>query len=217
MAQSLAQLRAEAQQRSNQESKTLIATAEWNRYTNEAISELYDLIVSSHPHYYVSSVNFALTSSNQLALSTLTNFYKLRGIDYLVGTRPLNVRPFSFAERNRFTNQNYAGTYTAWWTPTPPVLTLDADELDAILNVWAEFIPVTVAIQAMLKEESDPSALAMIKQRIEARIREAAPGRDGEPSQAADLMFDSPRDSGRRYAIEGSNLVILGSDYFPWY
>lgn len=218
MPRTLLQLRTEAQQRANQENKTLVGTAEWDRYLNEAISELYDLVIASNPHYYVSSANFTLTSSNQVALSTLTNFYKLRGVDYQMGTRPLTVRPLNFAERNRFSQtSNFSGTYTAWWTPTPPILAADGNELDAILDVWSEFIPVTAAIQAMIKEETPINEMMAVKARIEARIREASPNRDGEPAQAADLMFGQTRDSGRRYSLEGGNLVIYGGDAFPWW
>ena len=216
MPQSLSTLRAEAKQRANQENKTLVSDAEWSRYTNEAISELYDKVIGVNPHYYVSTANFTLTSSNSVALSTLTNFYKLRGVDYLIGARPMNVRPFNFAERNRFSNRNYAGTYTAWWTPTPPQLSADGDTLDAILDVWAEFVAVTAAIAGVMKEESDLTGLFAQKQAIIERINQAAANRDAEPGQAACLSFGEPTDSGRRYSLEGSNLTILGSHDEPW-
>src|SRR3954469_9774632 len=105
MAQTLATLRAEAQGRANQENKTLVSTADWNRYVNEALSELYDFVISVNPHYYVKSFPFTLASVNTLDLTTVTNptFYKLRGVDYFLGTgaQPMSVRPFNFQERNR--------------------------------------------------------------------------------------------------------------------
>lgn len=219
MAQTLAQLRTEAQQRSNQENKTLVATSEWNRYLNEAIAELYDLIVSSFPHYYVSSSPFTLSSSNRLDLTTLSPiFYKLRAVDFLVTpSRPRDVRPFNFAERNRFSQLVYSGSYTLWYTPVPPVLVQDSDTLDSILDVWSEFIPITAAIAAAVKEESPIDGFAAQKAAIIARINAAAPNRDGEPGQAADLTGPFvPGESGRRYALEGTNLIILGSDYDLW-
>lgn len=221
MARTLAELRAEAQQRCNQENKTLVATADWNRYINEAIAELYDEIVASYPHYYNSSFAFSLSSSNLLALSGVTGFYKLRGVDYLTTpSRPVSVRPYNFQERNKFSNLNYQGSYTLWYTPTPTLLVNDPDTPDAILSVWDEFIPVTAAIVGAVKEESFElaQALGIVKAGILARIRQAAPNRDGEPAQAADLMT-SPYgygESGRRYALEGSNLTILGSSVWDW-
>ena len=213
MAQTLANLVAEAEQRANQESKTLVSPAEWRRYTNLAISELYDRIVAVNPHYYVSSADFTLSSANSVALSTLTNFWKLRGVDFRIGSRSLDVRPFDFmSERNRFSSQNFAGTYTAWWTPTPPSLSADGDTLDAILDVWAEYITVTAAIQAVAKEESDLTGLAALKQALIERISVSAGTRSAEPGQAADLSTGGPADSGRRYALRGASLVILGSD-----
>lgn len=219
MAQTLAMLRAEAQQRANQENKSLVGTAEWNRYINEAISELYDRVIAVNPHYYVSTASFTLSSSNAVALSTFTGFYKLRGVDYRQGSRSVDVLPFDFlSERNLFSDQHYAGTYTAWWTPTPPTLVLDADTLDAILDVWAEYVVVTAAIPAVVKEESDLSGLAALKQSLIERIDKSAATRNATPGQAADLTGGGPADSGRRYALRGSDLVILGSDRADlWY
>jgi hypothetical protein len=218
MAQTLAQLRAEAQQRSNQENKTLVATADWNRYINEAIAELYDLVLSVNPHYYVSNSSFTLTSLNTLDLTTLTpTFYKLRGVDYLPSAngQPVTVHPFNFLERNRWRNQGFAGTYTIWYTPAPPTLVADGDVLDFILNTWAEFIPVTAAIVAAVKEESDISSLAAQKVAIADRITTSAPTRDSEPGQAADLTTPQDYDwdytgapASRVYSLEGSSLVI---------
>jgi hypothetical protein len=218
MAQILSQLRAEAQQRANQENKTLVATADWNRYINEAIAELYDVIIAVNPHYYVSSTSFTLTATNSFALTSATpTFYKLRGVDYLPSAtgQPITVHPFNFLERNRYRNQGFAGNYTLWYTPIPPVLVADSDTLDFILDVWSEFIPVTAAIVAMAKEESDISALAAMKTAILARISASAPSRDGEPGQAADMTTPQDYDwdytgapASRVYSLEGSNLVI---------
>lgn len=218
MAQTLANLRAEAQQRANQENKTLVVTADWNRYVNEAIAELYDIIVAINPHYYVSSSAFTLTSANTFALTTVTpTFYKLRGVDYLPSAtgQPITVHPFNFQERNRFRAQGFAGNYTLWYTPIPPVLVADSDPLDFILDVWSEFVPVTAAIVALTKEESDISALAAVKAAVMARISASAPSRDGEPGQAADLTTPQDYDwdytgapASRVYSLEGSNLVI---------
>lgn len=218
MAQTLAQLRAEAQQRSNQENKTLVATPDWNRYINEAIGELYDVIVAVNPHYYVSSAAFTLTAVNTFALTGLAPiFYKLRGVDYLPSAtgQPVTVHPFNFQERNRYRNQGFAGTYTIWYTPVPPTLTVDGDTLDTILDVWSEFVSTTAAIVALTKEESDISAMAAIKTAILGRIAAAAPNRDGEPGQAADLTTPWDYDwdytgapAARAYSLEGTNLVI---------
>lgn len=221
MARTLAQLRAEAQQRCNQDGKTLVGTTDWNRYVNEAIAELYDLVIAANPHYYVSSSAFTLSSVNSLDLTTLTpTFYKLRGVDYNgLGNRPVTVRPYNFAERNRFTNLNFSGPYTAWWTPAPPTLANDNDPLDIILDVWSEFVAVTAAIVGAVKEDSADTAnnLAQAKAGLVDRIGRSAPNRDGEPGQAADLTGLGygymPGDCGRRYALEGQNLTILGSSW----
>lgn len=219
MAQALLQLRTEAQQRCNQENKTLILTPEWNRYINEAIAELYDLVVSSHPHYYLSSFAFTLAANNTQVLTALTPaFYKLRGLDYLYSgsQRPLTVHPLNFAERNQYSNTNFAGPYVLWYTPQPPVLALDADPLDFILDVWSEYIPVTAAIAGSMKEEGPTDDMLTRKAQIVERVRAAAPNRDGEPGQAADLMSAAPGESGRRYMLGGTGLTVVGSDALGW-
>lgn len=222
MAQSLANLRAESQQRCNQEAKTLVSTAEWDRYIQEAVGELYDIIVSAFPHYYVSSSSFSLSAVNTFDLTTLSpTFYKLRGVDYMfAGTsRPRKVTPLNFAERNRYQSLNFSGNYTIWYTPLPPALVADGDTLDLILDNWSEFIPVTAAMAGASKENGDLTDLRATKAGIIQRINAAAPNRDGEPGQAADLMAYgefAAGDSGRRYMLEGSNLVLLGTDSWLW-
>jgi len=217
----LAQLRAEAQQRSNQENKTLVATADWLTYINEAIAELYDLIITANPHYYVSQIPFTLASVNTFDLTTATgSFYKLRGLDYLPSgaAYPVTVNPLNFQERNRFWNQNFQGNYNLWYTPPAPALVLDTDTLDMTLNNWWEFIAITAAIVAAVKEDSPIDSLGAQKDAIMARIRGAAPNREGGPQQAADLSGGNMRgESGRRYLIEGNNLIIVGGSYLdPW-
>lgn len=221
MAQTLAQLRAEAQQRSNQENKTLVSTAEFNRYVNEGIGDLYDLVVSNIPHYYVSSFAFTLSSSNQQSIAALTPaFYKMRGLDFLwIGstTRPLSVRPVNFSERNRYGALNYQGNFVLWYTPPPPVLVADGDTLDFILDNWSPYIAISAAIAAARKEESETDGLERDLQVQIDRVKAAAPNRDGEPGQAADLTVGfGDNESGRRYMLEGSNLIVLGSDSWFW-
>jgi hypothetical protein len=219
--QTLAQLRAEAQQRCNQEIKTLVATADWARYINEAIAELYDLVITANPHYYVSQIQFTLSSVNTFDLTTATgSFYKLRGLDYLPSgaAYPVTVMPLNFQERNRFWNQNYQGLYTLWYTQPAPTLVNDSDTLDMTLNNWAEFIAVTAAIVAAIKEESPIDSLGAQKDAIMARIRGAVPNRDGSPLQASDLSgWNNRGESGRRYMLSGSNLIVVGGSYLdPW-
>lgn len=221
MANTLLQLRNKAKQRANQENKTLVSDAEWNGYVNDAISDLVDLIIATNPHYYVSSFAFTLSSSNQVAISALSPlFFKLRGLDYLWSgnARPMSVRPLNFAERNRYANQNFAGNYTLWYTPVPPVLVIDADTLDFILDNWSEFIALSAALPGIIKEESSTADTETKLQRQIDRINKSAATRDGEPGQAADLTSGAEGlgECGRRYMIEGSNLVVLGSDLGFW-
>lgn len=219
MARTLLQLRDESKQRANQENKTLVGPTEWDRYINEAIGELYDLIVSSHPHYYLSSFAFTLSSSNIQSIAALTPaFYKVRGLDYLSsGTQfPRTVHPLNFAERNQYGNVNFSGPYVLWYTPQPPILAADGDTLDIILDVWSEYIPVTAAIAGSMKEDGPTDDMLLRKDQVAKRVLAAAPNRDGEPGQAADLSTAQPGDSGRRFMLGGTGITIVGSDAQGW-
>lgn len=333
MANSLADLRLRSKQRCNQENRTLLSESEWTGLINDAVGELYDLVVATNPAYYLRSFNFTLAAVNTLDLTTLPGgFYKLRGVDYLASAqRPVTLHPFNFGERNRQGYRaysvdygsslaiqpptNFAGNYTIWYTPTPPqfehakftvrlatvaalpscislgvgpahslnalangALTVDGaaavqfdrvlvknevstkdngiytvtnagsagtpwglqraadydenaeiangdmirvtagavnagavfrnastvinidvsplafgldtfanETLDAILDVWSEYIVVTAAIAGAIKEESPIDSLGAVKSLMIDRINKAVPNRDGEPGQAADL------------------------------
>jgi len=69
-------------------------------------------------------------------------------------------------------------------------LTLDSDTFDGI-NGWEKWVELTAAIEMLNKEESDSSALLGERNRIEARIRTLAPGRDEHrPPRIADTRGD---------------------------
>jgi hypothetical protein len=99
---------------------TFVTDAEWGRYINGSLYELYDLLVAAYgSDYYATSYSFTTTgSADTYALPS--DFYKLLGVDLQVATAPngnVSLRPFNFAERNRsgYPNmQPIAGGQ--WWS-----------------------------------------------------------------------------------------------------
>lgn len=58
------------------------------------------------------------------------------------------------------------------YIPQAPVLSLDSDTLN-LPHSWIEWVELDVAIKMMIKEESDPSNLEAMQNKIEARILDA--------------------------------------------
>lgn len=142
--------------------------------------------------------------------------YKLLGVDLQANGNALQwirLKPFNFSERNRFSPYGMQALYAysniryrlngnnIWFTPTPQAgLTVqlwyipqpsnledDGDGFDGISG-WEEYVIIDAAIKALIKEESDPTALGMQKQAMIARITAMAENRDaGEPATVADV------------------------------
>lgn len=74
-----------------------------------------------------------------------------------------------------------SGTFRVWYVPTYTAMASDSDALfggAAVPNQWGdEFVALGMAIQALSKEESDPSALMQRQARVLMRIRKAASNR----------------------------------------
>lgn len=153
-------------------------------------------------------------------------FYKLKGIDLGLnsGTNAwVTLQRFNFISRNRYIFPNLTTSFLGvvnlryrimgnqvefiptpqagqmvqvWYVPRMTQLLKDTDMLDGISG-WTEYVVVDAAIKALMKEESDTSALMMRKQALMVRIEEAAENRDAG-------MPDTISDSRRYTDIYGS-------------
>jgi hypothetical protein len=224
MAQSqrtLAQLIASVRQISNQETDSpTLSFATDTEITDrivEAQYELYDLMLAADPDLFMLPTTFTLTSSNVFALSGVPDpgFYRFRGLDFATGgTTPQTVHQFTFAERNRYSGQNFAGTYTLWYTPRLTELVNLTDKLDVFTDNYRKWIIASAAAVIMAKaEESDPSSALADKTTEGMRILGSIAARRAEPEQVPDLTSSDTNweNTGlldRCYALEGGNLVI---------
>lgn len=215
--ETLAQIREQAQDRSDMLNNLFITTPEWNRYINKSYAELYDLLTQTFEDYNLAApVLLTTTGTNQYALpdgTTAPAFYKLFGVDAQVnGSNWQSLHRFNFIERNRNTalrQSNARGldikykvmgnslfliptpaagqVLQIWYIPRPKVLLLDTDTVDGVSG-WTEYIIVDAAIKALAKQEDDVSVLMAQKAALIERITTAAENRDaGEPGTIGDV------------------------------
>lgn len=81
-----------------------VTVAEWNRYLNGSLFNLYDKLVEAFgADYYATETSFT-TDGTSDTYALASDFYKLLGVDVVVSTGAdgrVSLRPFSFTERNR--------------------------------------------------------------------------------------------------------------------
>lgn len=127
----LAQIRLAAMQRADRVNSNFVTKAEWTSYINQAMFELYDLLVTVYEDYFIATpVQFNVVGSQfiyPLPNGTLTfqsgidpnitfvapNFYKLTGVDLALNNASnayVTVNKFNFINRNRFVYPNTAST-----------------------------------------------------------------------------------------------------------
>jgi hypothetical protein len=126
----LAQIRLAAQQRADRVNSNFVTKAEWNSYINQAMFELYDLLVTVYEDYFAATpIQFVTNGSqylyplpdgantflNALNLTTFTPkpFYKLLGVDLAIQNAVngyVTINKFNFIDRNRFVYPNTAST-----------------------------------------------------------------------------------------------------------
>ena len=222
MAVTLAELRQQVRERTEQESSDFITDSELNSYINNSIAELHDIMIQAYgSEYFLSPAYEFSTVSNQQSYSLPTDLYKLRGVDVKLSTQEWNnVEKFNFNERNKidyfgawsslgFTNVRYrmmgvnilfspipdnATNVRLWYVPVSTKLEADDDEL-VDYNAWSEYVVVDAAIKIFQKEESDPSVFMQQKVDLKRRIEEVANNRDISNSESvSDVYADNDDD-----------------------
>lgn len=143
-------------------------------------------------------------------------FYKLVGVDCGLDNANnawVTLNKFNFIDRNKFVFPNIGSSFMGvfsmqyrlmgnslyliptpsanqilrvWYQPRLNQLLKDTDVVDGVSG-WTEYIIVDAAIKAVMKEESDPTALYMQKKDLIKRIEESSMNRDmSQPSTISD-------------------------------
>jgi hypothetical protein len=216
---SLGTLRVNVRNRTNTETSEFVTDDEINAYINASAQELYDILVQKYGdnYYTVTPYEFATDGSNDY-FDLPVDFFKLLGVDLKIALGPnayVTLRPFTFAERNKYATPNVQTLYglrtnlryrvhgtKLWLVPRPsvgqyirmhyiprmPWMVADTDVLDGVSG-WEEYVVVDASIKVLTKEESDVSVFMAQKTALLQRIESAAENRDaGSPATVADVV-----------------------------
>ena len=192
---------------------TFVSDAEVTDYINKSIGELYDILVGAYGEdYFVSSATFTSTGATSYVIASspvsISNFYKLKGIDINDGGQWMSLRSFMFNERNRrqptasgsvYDNYRYriagdsihfeqnnpppTGTqFKVWYIPLPTALSSGSDTFNG-QNSWDEYVALDVGIKCLIKEESDTRALENQLRQMDGELELMKEQRDASMAQ----------------------------------
>lgn len=198
----VANLITEIRTATDQSNSTFLTDAELTTWINAAYKEGWDLFVEAAEDYGINSVTFTISSGNTYAI-VATDFYKIRGLDYSLGSGNYDtVMPVAWSERNRNGSRSYklmgstlyilptdlaTGTYTLWYVTKPADLT-SGDSIVDYNGVVQKYIVEDVSARIRAKAEEDPSPHVQAKAAIIDRLRRLAAGRDqGAPRSVIDI------------------------------
>lgn len=136
-----------------------------------------DLALNSASNAYITLQKFDFIARNRYVYPQITsNILGINGIRYrILGNQLLMIPTPQPGQQLRI-----------WYIPRMSTLLKDTDVVDGVSG-WTEYIAVDAAIKALMKEESDVTALMMQKQALIDRIEAAAENRDaGAPDTISD-------------------------------
>ncbi len=127
---SLGAIRLAAQQRADRVNSNFVTKSEWNNYINQAMYELYDILITNYEDYFIATpVQFTVNGNdflypipdgttefqNSLTGDTFTPqaLYKLIGVDLALQNTQnafVTINKFNFIDRNKFVYPNTAST-----------------------------------------------------------------------------------------------------------
>lgn len=212
----LANLRTRARDRANMENSQFVSDSIFNTYINYAISDLRDKITSKVGEDYFATSSSTTLTSGQETWALPADFYKLLWLEVLVdGTNYQRLNRFEVNEQpsapyslaypwaslkyrlraNNIwflpTNSTGGNTVRLWYVPTPTALSADADTLEGY-NGWDEYVVLSAARKALVKEEQDVSDIDRELLVLDQRIECMAPNRDqAQPMR----VYDNQRQS----------------------
>lgn len=127
---SLQGIRLASQQKADRVNSNFVTLPEWNFYINQALTELYDLLVTAYEDYFLAPPTVFQTSGNvgfyplpDGATSFLSSvgggtfiappFYKLKGVDLAINNAQnafVTLNKFNFIDRNKYVYPNSNST-----------------------------------------------------------------------------------------------------------
>ncbi len=126
---SLGELRTRAQQRADRLNSQFVTMPEWNFFINQAMFELYDLLVTTYEDYFIAPAATFQVVGNQFlyplpdgqvqfimpdgSTAAAAPFYKLVGVDLALNSSAngyVTINKFNFSDRNKFVYPNSNST-----------------------------------------------------------------------------------------------------------
>lgn len=198
------------------------------RYLNIAYRDFYNTVLQSNNQYFTTNTTINVVGG-QDTYDLPADFYKLDGVDLQVSAdgRYLTLRPFMFAERNKFraglafTNSPYGqvfkyllvgnkirflplpsmnSTVQLWYTPNPTKITSLSQNIEVMVG-GDEYISLVVAMAMLAKEESDTSQLNAKRLEVLQQLKNVLQTRDnGAPEYITD---EASLNAGALYPFRG--------------
>jgi hypothetical protein len=206
----LAVLRARARERADMTSSLFVSDANFNLWINEAGQRLHEKLVDAMSEEYVEATTTFTTVAGTSDYALPATFLKLYAVDMNINGIQRTLKPFTRGARNaltgampawnsypkyRITGSNIrilpsiSGGLTTklYYAPVFTLLTTDASTVD-FPNGWERLIVIEAAIQALMKEESDVSALRQEQSKMEGELEKIKQDRDLQfPQSAVDM------------------------------
>lgn len=205
----LAVLRARARERADMTSSTFITDANFNLWINESGQRLHEKLVDAMGEEYSESTSPISVVAGTSDYALPSDFFKLYAIDGNINGSLRTMRPFTRAQRNALQNpmpawyghpryrvvgsnvrilpKTQTFTATMYYAPTFTLLASDAATVN-LPNGWERLIVLETAIQALMKEESDVTALRQEQMKMEAELARIKEDRDESfPKSAIDM------------------------------
>ena len=231
-------IRTSCKQQSDEVGMSRLTDGEWDALIQSSYRELYGMIVEAFGNdYFVASPtsfytfttngtsdHFALPDGSVTYLNpdatTAPAFFKLLGVDLRLtsSSQYISLRPFSMAERNRYSLFNNGipmsgQTVRLIYVPRVTVPTVDADLLDGV-NGWEDYIVCKSCLIALAKEESDVSVFMSRLAALEKRLASEIENRDaGSPPKIVDTRG---RALSMQYRLNGNYLWLIGGVTPGW-
>ncbi len=212
----LSDIKTRVRERADMVNSQFISDSEMLSYVNSAYQELYELLVNTNEDYYTTSTTFTLSSSDNGVYALPSDFFKLRGVEYLLSGEYITIYPYNWNERNSYNksvtqalrptggrayrmmgsnlrirpSDSAVGSYQMWYVPTLTALSADTDVVDTIMTRagWEEYVVIEAAIKCLAKEESSTTHLMQEKMILKQRIIESASERDiDQPEKISDI------------------------------
>lgn len=217
----LAELRADVRFESGMDNSRVWSSARIDRKINEQISDLWDLLITARPDYYIKEYTPA-TVSGTATVPLAADHYKLRRVEVTVSGRLFPVYPINLSEVWRFASgasvahrwryrqqlsnlvivptPAEVATLKVWYLPYAPTLTLDADTFDGISGY--ERLIVLLCATEMKRRERMPIDAETKQQIAEQRALIRAASGDLDQGEAFYLDGQGGRENETTYPEE---------------